>query len=118
MCDGGMCGRGMHGWEHVWHGGHVWGACMAGECVGRLGMCGGGHAWQRGMHGRWACMAEGHAWWGVCVTGGTYIPQQILRDTVNERAVGILLECILVLPNAGRLVLFLDLVGKESSLFG
>ena len=53
--------------RHAWQGGHVWqGACMAG-----------GHAWQ-GMH----------AWWGDCAW-------QILRDTVNELAVRILLECIL-----------------------
>ena len=42
-----------------------------------------------GMHGIGACMAEGHAWqggvWHAC-------PPQILRDTVNERAVRILLE--------------------------
>ena len=49
-------------------GGHAWqGACMAG-----------GYVWQRGV-----CVAEGHAW-------------QMLRDTVNERAVHILLECIFV----------------------
>ena len=43
----------------------------------------GGRAWQGG------------AWQGVCAT---HIPQQILRlrHTVNERAVRILLECILV----------------------
>ena len=35
-----------------------------------------------------ACMAEGRAWQPP--------PRQILRDTVNERAVRILLECILV----------------------
>ena len=45
-----------------------------------------------GMHGR----DGGHAWqgWGACVAGGR--AWQILRDTVNERAVRILLECILV----------------------
>ena len=37
----------------------------------------GGHVWQGGMHGR-----------------GMHAPQQILQDTVNERAVRILLECI------------------------
>ena len=47
------------------------GACMGGACVA------GGRAWQG------ACVAGGHAW-------------QILRDTVNERAVRILLECILI----------------------
>ena len=52
---------------------HVQGVCVAG------GMCGRGHAWQ-----------------GVCVTCTP--PVQILRPrhTVNERAVCILLECILV----------------------
>ena len=56
---------------------------------------GGGRAWQG------ACMAGqgGHAWWGACVAGECAWhahPLQILRDTVNERAVRILLECILV----------------------
>ena len=55
---------------------------MAGGCVwwgrmrGQGGVCG-------GVHGRGACKAGEPAW-------------QILRDTVNERAVRILLECILV----------------------
>ena len=41
------------------------------------GMCGGrGHAW----------------WWGACMVGGVH---GIRRDIVNERAVHILLECIL-----------------------
>ena len=50
------------------------GVCGTGLC-----MCGGG------MHGRRACVAGGgeRAW-------------LILRDTVNERVVRILLECILV----------------------
>ena len=85
---------------------------MAGEHAWQ----GGGHAWQEGMHSR------GHAWWGrawqgACIAGGMHgrggawqggihgrggvhakhAPQQILRDTVNERAVRILLECILAL---------------------
>ena len=59
--------RGMCGREH---------ACVAG------GVHGGGHAWQ-GVCMVGMCMVEG-------VHGG------ILRDTVNERAVRILLECILV----------------------
>ena len=112
--QGGMCGRGhvwlescilggMHGRGHVWQGGvhgreHTWlgdEACMAGGCAWQGGMHGrgcawqgpcivGGHAWQGGMHGR-----GGPAWQGC-------MPQQILRDMVNERAVRILLECILV----------------------
>ena len=67
------------------------GVCVAGAaCVARGhawqvgGMCGGGgHVWQGDMHGGGVCMAGGRAW-------------QILRDTVNERTVRILLECILV----------------------
>ena len=54
-----------------------------------------GCAWQGG-----ACVVGGgHAWWGVCIAGGMCgggRAWQILRDTVNERAVCILLECILV----------------------
>ena len=91
-------------------GGHVWllggfeGVCMV---AGRACMVAGGHVWLLGvcvvargcawllggMHG-----CRGHAWllggmhglWG----GGV---RRIRRDTVNERAVRILLECILVL---------------------
>ena len=68
----------------AWQGGHVWqgglwpGGLLQGGCVAR------------GMHGR------GRAWQGVGMHG-THVPsRQILRDTVNERAVRILLECILV----------------------
>ena len=43
-------------------------------------------------------MAGGHAWQGACVGGGC--AWQILRVTVNERAVRILLECILVSESA------------------
>ena len=49
--------------------------------------------------GGWLCMAGGgHAWWGACMAGGCTGGHawQILRDTVNERAVHILLECFLV----------------------
>ena len=71
---------------------------------GRGGVCvAGGHALQE------TCVAGGHAWQGTwvaggkaCVAGGmrdTHTPQQILRDTVNEQAVRILLECILVVIN-------------------
>ena len=61
---------GMHGRGHVWY----WGVHG-----------GGGHVWQ----GRGACVAG-----GLCDRGHVW---QILRDAVNERAVRILLECILVL---------------------
>ena len=59
---------------------------MAGGHVSQGGMCGGGGgcAWW-GLHA-W----QGHVWGGVC------LPWQIAMDTVNERAVRILLECILV----------------------
>ena len=49
-----------------------------------------GCAWWDG-----ACMAGGHAWWGVCMAGGGHV-WQILRAMINERAVRLLLECILV----------------------
>ena len=111
---GGACvvGRGVFGgvcgwWEAcVVGGGHVWlvggmhgcqGVCMvAGGCVvgrGHAWFAGGVHGWLRGMHGCWgACVVagRGHAW----LRGGGV--HRIRRDTVNERAVRILLECILV----------------------
>ena len=72
MVVGGMHGGGgMHG---RWGGMHGRGSCVAG------GMCGRGCTWQV------VCVAGGqHAW-----QGGAY------GDMVNERAVRILLECILV----------------------
>ena len=82
--QGGMHGKGGHAW---------WGACVGGMCgreacvVGGCawwGVCmAGGHAWQGGMHHR-GCVVGGHAW-------------QIPQDTVNERVVRTLLECIPVI---------------------
>ena len=128
---GGVHGRGcawqggMHGGGHVGQGGHVWwGACMVGVCVWQGGMCGrgasmaggcvwqGGHVWQRGHAWQGACMAGGmHGDGGVCVAGRctchAHTPQQILQDTVNEWAVRILLECILVIIQMTKVVQFL-----------
>ena len=71
----------------VWQGGvHDRGACVAGGVHGRgcvvAGMC-----------GRRSVCGEGCVWWGCAWHA---CPQQILQDTVNEQAVRILLECILV----------------------
>ena len=68
------------------------------------GVCGGGHAWEGGMHdGEGAYVTGGmcgggHAWWGehvwqgACMTGGhAWQERQSL-----QRAVRTLLECILV----------------------
>ena len=70
-----------------------------GDVHGRVCVCGRGcawwgHAWQGGVHGRGACVAGACMARGACVVGGH--AWQILRDTVNEWAVLILLECILV----------------------
>ena len=71
---------GMHGGGHAWQGCAWQGACMEGRSVWQEGHAWqGGHVCQEGMHGMHAA------------------PQQILRDMVNERAVRILVECILVL---------------------
>ena len=76
-------------------------ACMAGGVHGKGGMhgqggiCGGGmHVWQGGMCGKGACMAGSMHGRRACMPHPP--PRQILRDTVNERAVRILLEYILV----------------------
>ena len=100
---GGMRGCGGHAWllglGHAW----LWGlghASLRGACIVVAGVCvsAGGCTWLwgayvfvGGMHGgRGACMvAAGHAWWQGGMRG-------IRRDTVNEQAVRILLECILV----------------------
>ena len=109
----GMCGclGGGEG-QHVWLPGGMCGcqgACMvAGGCM-VVGVCmvAGGHAWLQGV----ACMvARGHVWlgerawlWGACVVAGGV--HRIRQDTVNERAVRILLECMLVL-NCAEFVYF------------
>ena len=73
-------GVGVHGRGCAWQGG----ACMAGGmCGGGMCMVGEGGVHDGGMRGRGACMAGE----GV---------RHILRDKINERAVRILLECILV----------------------
>ena len=93
-----MCGcSGGHAWL-------LWGAYMValgGACMVALGgMCGcsGGHAWLLlgGVHG---CSgggvhgcSRGCAW---LLPGGHAWDMTRYRDTVNERAVCILLECIL-----------------------
>ena len=83
-----MCG----GW-HAWQGGMgsrgacgVEGACVAG------GMHGRGHAWWGGMHGKGACVVGECAWQGACVTQGHAWQER----RPLQRAVRILLECILV----------------------
>ena len=79
----------MHG---CWRGGHAW-LLARGVC-----MLAGGHAWlPGGVHGcRGGVVARGHAW----LLGGMRACQggmhRIQRDMVNEWAVRILLECILV----------------------
>ena len=82
-----MYGRGVCvAGRQAWQGRHAWqGVCMTGGMCGRW-VCGRG-----GMLGRGACMAGGvhgmHAPPADTITYG---------DMVNERAVHILLECILV----------------------
>ena len=103
-CSGGVCmvapqGRGLPGACVVALGGGVHGcsrgACMVarGACVvapGGCVFCSGGCAWllQGGMCG----CSGGHAW----LLGGHAWDTTRYGDTVNERAVRILLECILV----------------------
>ena len=65
-----------------------------GVCVAEGDMHGIGVCMARGMHGKGGVHGRGHVWWGGMHGRGHAL--QILRDTVNERAVRILLECILV----------------------
>ena len=68
---------------------------------GMRGCSGGGHAWL--LWGVCVVAARGHAWLlrgGACVVaagGGHAWATTRYGDTINERAVRILLECILVL---------------------
>ena len=105
---GGACVAGGHAWwgvACVEGGVHGRGVCMAGGCAWQ-GVCmAGGHVcW--GVHGRghaWqgVCMAggmhaRGHAWWGGMHATHTHPQALQLWNMVNEQAVHILLECILV----------------------
>ena len=99
MGGGGMRGCGV--WMVAGGIRGCWGACMvAGVCVvGGMHGCQGVHGCWGGMRGSWgACVVaggmcgwQGHAW----SLGGWGGMHRIRRDTVNERAVRILLECIL-----------------------
>ena len=78
-------------------GGHVWQGGMRGRgtCV-----AGGVHG-GRGMYGRGSMHGRGHSWQGACVACMHVPPPPPTDttkygDTVNEQAVRILLECILV----------------------
>ena len=104
-CQGGVhgCWGGGHAWlrGHAWLLGGVhgcWGACMVaggdmhgcwgacvvkGECMVKGGMCGKGGVC---MVAKGGCVAKGGHVWDTTKYG----------DTINERAVRILLECILV----------------------
>ena len=75
----------------VCHSVHRGGVYIGGSCI-REGVC----------IGEWICIQEGLHSGGVCMQGVGRPPYWMLRDTVNERAVHILLECILVSKKQGR----------------
>ena len=106
-CSGGMCGC-TGGACVVLFGGCMRGFFIQGACMVLFGGCvwfysggmhdfiqGGGHAW---FYSRGACMVlfGGHAWFYLGGHAWFFQFFQIQWDTVNERAVRILLECILV----------------------
>ena len=92
-----LWGRG-HAWllgGHAWllQGGHawlVWGACVVAP-GGMCGCSGGVCAWL--LWGGMCGCSGGHAW---LLLGGHAWDTTRYGDTINERAVRILLECILV----------------------
>ena len=119
-----------HGGGHAWLQGAcvvVWGGGGGSACVvarGHVWLPGGMHGCRGlygcgGVHGCWgACMVAGggmHGCQGACVVGGACLVvggmcgcwgvHRIRQDTVNERAVRILLECMLVL-NCAEFVYF------------
>ena len=107
------------GWGHVWQGGmhgrghvswgdvHAWqGVCMAGGVHGRgcalqgacvMGVCMVGGMCGRGVHGKGGVHGRGHGgrhtWHGACVGAGCAWQER----RPLQRAVRILLECILVI---------------------
>ena len=121
-CSGGAC-MVARGACMVAPGGHVWllqggmCGCSGGHAWLPPGVCvvapGGMHGFLGGMHGFfWGCAwfllggMHGFFWGGmrgffqgVCVVFSGGGVRRIRRDTVNERPVRILLECILVLKD-------------------
>ena len=81
-------------WGHAWFGGGICGCRGACVIVGDVWLLGGCI-----IAGGCMVVGGGHAWWW----GGTH---GIQRDMVNERAVRILLECILVFHVSGPKVNF------------
>ena len=85
----------MRGRGHAWQEGREWsGACMVGGMRGGGACMVGGACVTGGVHGKGTCIVG-----GICATYAPLPPppQALrLRYTVNERAVRILLECILV----------------------
>ena len=84
--------RGLHPWGGLYPGQglHSGGSASGGFCIrGERGSVSGGFC----IHRTGVCI-QGEA----CIQVGQNLPlpHRILRDTVNERAVRILLECILV----------------------
>ena len=130
--QGGMhdCGGDMHDWGHAWLLGGVCGCQGVCGCSGACVVVGGmhgcrGHASSPGGAWLWggvcgsqgACMVAGGCAWlpGACMVGGVCVVVggcvcRIRQDTVNEWAVRILLECILVCETGlffmGRYVFF------------
>ena len=72
-----MHSGGMCGGGHAWQGGVHGRACVAG-----------GHVWQGGMHGKGVCMAGGNVWWGVCVAEGVCIAGQCVAGETATAAGG------------------------------
>ena len=86
MCSVGACVAGGMVGRHAWQGACVVGVCMVGGVHGR-----------EGMHGRGMCMAGGMHGTGMCVTGGMCGRGHTWQERWPlQRAVRILLECILV----------------------
>ena len=130
-CSGGGGLRGCSG-EHAWLlRGHAW-LLLGGMrgCLGRLHGFSGGHAWLlRGvcvvaLGGAWLLPGGVHGCSGVCgfsggsmhgCSGGGHAWDTMrYADTVNEWAVHILLECILVLQASVILSMVGDGVGLAS----
>ena len=82
LCIGGVCVQGVCIWVAVYRGGlHPGGSASKGGC------------WADPPPSPWACLQGG---WGDPPSPTIH---GIRRDTINKRAVHILLECILVLKN-------------------
>ena len=99
VCIQGVGSASREGGLHLWRGVYIQGVCIQGGLhLGVVCIMGVSASREGGLHPEGGLYPGGSvSGGGVCIQGvGQTPPHRILRDTVNEQAIRILLECILV----------------------